>query len=321
MPQLPLAKYGFARAMEEISAGVDTANSLKPAASDLPSEEQPGYHGAIALYHSLAREYANSEISGQCLYRVGLIRYQRYFDLDGALRVLDSILTLPAARQLVPAILETVAEINVTQGNLDKASMRYANVLSSQIASPGQKTQAQFRMAEIQYFQCNFDTAAAFLQRITQTLSADESNDALLLLHFIKENQPDFAEALREYVRGELLSRQKKFSEAIAILTSTIQTFPDSPLVDDALIQRAELSITVKQYNDALLSYQKLLADHPKSILRDKAQFGLGGLYQTQLKDKAKAIQAYEEVLATYPNSLLVEEARIRIRMLRGDAL
>jgi tetratricopeptide (TPR) repeat protein len=255
------------------------------------------------------------------LYRVGLIRYRWYFDLDGALQVLDSVLTLPAARQLVPAILETVAEINVSQGRLDKASVRYASVLSSQFATPGQKTQAQFRLAEIQYFQCNFDSAAAFLQRITQTLSADESNDALLLLHFIKENQSGFAEALKEYARTELLSRQKKFSEAIAVLTSAIQTFPDSPLVDDALIQKAELSIAVKQYSGAVLSYQKLLADYPKSILRDKAQFGLGELYQMQLKDKEKAIQAYEEVLAAYPHSLLVEEARTRIRILRGDVL
>ena len=143
----------------------------------------------------------------------------------------------------------------------------------------------------------------------------------LLLLHFIKENQAGFAEALKEYAGAELLSRQKKSSEAIAVFTSTLQAFPDSPLVDDALIQKAELSIVVKQYNDALLSYQKLLTDYPKSILRDKAQFGLGELYQMQLKDKEKAIQAYEEVLAAYPNSLFVEEARTRIRTLRGDAL
>lgn len=321
MPQLPLAKYGYARAAEEISAASDTVSIVKPAANVFRPETQLGYHGAIALFLSLARENPNSEISAQCLYRVGLIRYQRYFDLDGALQVLDSVLMLPAARQLIPAILETIAEINVTQGKLDQALVRYASVLSSQIATAGQKTQAQFRMAEIQYFQCNFDSAAAFLQRITQTLSADESNDALLLLHFIKENQSGFAEALIEYAHAELLNRQKKFSEAIAVLTSIIQTFPDSPLVDDALIQKAELSIAVRQYNEALLSYQKLLADHPKSILRDKAQFGLGGLYQTQLKDKEKAIQAYEEVLAAYPHSLLVEESRTRIRMLRGDAL
>ncbi len=321
MPQMPIAKYGYARAIEEISGASDTVNISKPAANVLPSETQPGYHGAIALFLSLAREYPNSEISAQCLYRVGLIRYQRYFDLDGALQVLDSLLTLPAARQLVPAILETVAEINVSQGNLEKASVRYASVLQSQIAAPGQKTQAQFRTAEIQYFQCNFDSAVALLQRITQNLSADESNDALILLHFIKENQPGFPEALKDYARAELLRRQKKFSEAIAIFTSTIQIFRDSPLVDDALIQKAELSIAVGQYNDALLSYQKLLTDYPKSILRDKAQFGLGQLYQMQLKDKEKAIQAYEEVLAAYPNSLFVEEARARIRMLRGDAL
>ena len=321
MPQLPLAKYGYARAIEEISAGSDTATVSKPGANILPSETQSGFRGAIALFLTLAREYPSSEISAQCLYRVGLIRYQRYFDLDGALQVLDTVLTLPAARQLVPSILLTVAELNVTQGRLDKASIRYASVLSSPIASAGQKTQAEFRIAEIEYFQSNFDSAAASLQRITQTLSADESNDALLLLHFIKENQAGSPEALKEYARADLLGRQKKFSEAIAVLTSTIQSFPDSPLADDALIHKAELSIALRQYNDALFTYQKLLTDFPKSILRDRAQFGLGDLYQIQLKDKEKAIQAFEEVLATYPNSLLVEEARKRVRMLRGDAL
>jgi outer membrane protein assembly factor BamD (BamD/ComL family) len=71
----------------------------------------------------------------------------------------------------------------------------------------------------------------------------------------------------------------------------------------------------------ALSIYQKLILDHPESILRDEAQFGIGEIYQFTLNDKQKAIAAYQELLEKYPSSLYLDEVRKRIRQLRGDAL
>ena len=85
------------------------------------------------------------------------------------------------------------------------------------------------------------------------------------------------------------------------MLASIVQAFADAPLADNALIKKAELSVVVGQNNEALAAYQKLLSDYPKSILRDKAEFGIGEVYQFQLKEKEKAIRAYEELLALYP--------------------
>ncbi len=321
MLQIPNAKFGIARAVEELGRTADTVNGLSKTSGAFISESQPGYHGAMELYISLAKEYPRSEVSVQALYRAGLMQYQRYFDLDGAMEILDSLLMLPLAQRMYPAILETTGEINVAQGKLDKASRRYSGVLLSPFSLPEEKTHARYRLAEIQYFQSNFDSASSMLQEIALALSDDESNDALLLLHFIKENQAGYGGALKEYARAALLERQKKFSEAIPVLTSIVQGFADAPLVESALIRKAELSVVLGQNNDALASYQKLLSDYPKSIFRDKAQFGIGSIYQFQLKDKDKAIRAYEELLASYPNSLLIEQSRKRIRELRGDVL
>ncbi|MGA7160318.1 MAG: tetratricopeptide repeat protein [Bacteroidota bacterium] len=321
MPRLPEAKFGYARALEEMGATVDTLNALHSSSSGFLSESQPGYHGVMELYLSLSKEYPRSEISVQALYRAGLMQYKYYFDLNGAVQIFDSLLTLSFARQMEPAILETTGEINVVQGKLDKAAYRYSEILSSENALPEEKTRARFHLAEIQYFQCNFDSASKILDGIAQALADDESNDALLLLHFIRENRSGYVDALKEYSRASLLERQKKFSEAIPVLASIVQAFPDAPLADNALIKKAKLSTAIGQNSDALSSYQKLLNDYPKSILRDKAQFGIGDVYQFQLKEKEKAIQAYEELLAFYPNSLLVEQARKRIRELRGDVL
>ena len=321
MPQLSNAKFGYARAMEELGAAADTTNGVRSSADARVSESQAGNRGAMELYLSLSKEYPYSEISVQALYRAGLMQYKRYFDLDAALEILDSLLTLPSARQMAPVILGTTGEINVAEGKLEKAAHRYSSAMSSPFALPEEKTQAQFHLAEIQYFECRFDSASSILREIAQTLSDDESNDAILLLHFIKENQAGYADALKEYARAALLERQMKFSEAIPVLTSIVQAFADAPLVENALIKKAELSVVVGQNNEALAAYQKLLSDYPKSILRDKAQFGIGEVYQFQLKEKDKAIHAYEEFLASYPNSLLIEQARKRIRELRGDVL
>jgi tetratricopeptide (TPR) repeat protein len=321
MPQIPNAKFGIARGVEELGRTADTVNGLHTDSGARVSESQPGYHGAMELYLSLAKEYPRTEVSVQALYRAGLMQYQRYFDLDGAMEILDSLFMLPLAQRMYPAILEATGEINVAQGKLDKASRRYAGVLSSPFSLPEEKTHARYCLAEIQYFQGNFDSASSILQEIALALSDDESNDALLLLHFIKENQAGYGGALKEYSRAVLLERQKKISEAIPVLTSIVQGFADAPLVESALIKKAELSVVLGQNNDALASYQKLLSDYSKSIFRDKAQFGIGEIYQFQFKDKDKAIHAYEELLALYPNSLLIEQSRKRIRELRGDVL
>lgn len=321
MPQIPVAKFGYARSVEELSAPADTVSVSRLMSDLLPSETHPNYRGAEGLFLSLSTEYPFSEISLQSLYRVGLIRYKRFFDLNGSMRVLDSALELSRNRRMEPTVLETMGEIEVAQGKLDEASRRYAAMFSSPFAAPEEKTQAQFHLAEIQYFENNFDSASSMLQKISQTLSADETNDALLLLHFIKENQAGFTDALKEYVRAELLEREAKFSESIPILASIVQTYPDAPLADDALIKKAELSTAINLPGDALISYKKLLSDFPKSIFRDKAQFRIGELYQFSLKDKEKAIQAYEELLSSYPNSLFGEETRKRIRLLRGDSI
>ena len=321
MPQLPEAKFGYAQAIEKLSAAVDSSDTTRSASGLFPSETQAGYRGALGPFLALAQEYPNSEISVNALYQAALLYYRRFSDLNGAERIIDSVIALPTARLLKPKLLGTAAEINVAKGSLDKAVERYTGIISSPIAPAGEKTEAQYRIAEIHYFRGEFDTASSLLMQIAQTLSDDQTNDALLLLHFIKENQSGFADALRDYAHAELLQRENRLSEAIPLLTSIVENNTDAPLADDALMKKAELSIVIKQYSDALASYQKVIVEYPKSILRDKAEFGIADLYQNGLKDKEKAIHAYEDLLMSYPNSLLLEEARKRIRELRGDVL
>ena len=131
MIQIPTAKFGYARAIEEISAAADTADTSRSVSGLFRSETQLGYRGALGLFLALAQEYPNSEISANALYNAALIYYKQFSDLNGAERIIDSVIAIPAARPLTPLLLETAAEINVAKGTLDKAVERYTGIKES----------------------------------------------------------------------------------------------------------------------------------------------------------------------------------------------
>jgi tetratricopeptide (TPR) repeat protein len=321
MAFVPSARFGYARCVEELSGENDSSTTTTQTDSGTLRENRQGFSSAISLYEELANKYPHSAIAANALYRIGWIRYKRLFDLDGAQTMFDSVLTVAPAGPMRPAVLSTIGEINVAQGKLDDAAKNFVAMSSSPYATADQKTEAQFDLAEIQFFKANFDSAQALLKPLTENLKADESNDALLLQYFITKNTFQYRDALKEYANAELLARQFKVSEAAKQLSDLIDLYPVAPLAEDALLKKADYSIQLHQFGDALAAYHKLLDEYKTSIEKDKTQFKIGELYQFYMMDKQKAIEAYEVILEKYPYSLFTEEARKRIRHLRGDSI
>ncbi|MEW6060759.1 MAG: tetratricopeptide repeat protein [Bacteroidota bacterium] len=317
----PPARFGYARCIEELSARGDTSSSSQRSTTATLLETQPTFSGAIELYTQLAKEFPFSGIAANALYRIGMIRYKQLFDLDGAMQMFDSVLTVSPANPMIPVVLSTIGDINIAQGKLDEAGKRFASMSRSPYANAEQQTLAQFRLAELQFFKGNFDSAIILLKPLTENLKADETNDALLLQYLISEHQLQYLNVLKQYAHAELLARQLKVSEAVAEFAAIVDTYPEAPLADDAILKMAEYQIQLRRYNDALASYRKLLDHFALSTERDRTYFKIGELFQLYLNDKQNAMKAYEVILEKYPFSLFVEEARKRIRLLRGDAI
>ncbi|MCK9408812.1 MAG: tetratricopeptide repeat protein [Bacteroidetes bacterium] len=316
----PAAKYGYARCIEELSLrgqSVDVTNQSNTSSQ----ESRTTFSDAINLFADLAKEFPFTSIGGNALFRIGWIRYKQLFDLDGALQIFDSVLTVSPAGTMVPIVLSSIGEILIAQNKLSESAVKYRTMNTSSYSNQEQRTMAQFRLGEIQFFRNDFDSALVLLKPLTENLKADESNDALLLQYFITENCLQFTDALKQFSRAELLARQFKVSEALKEFQSMIDLYPAAPLADETLLKIAEYSIQLKRYADALAAYQKLLENYTESIEKDKTQFKIGELYQYYLVDTQKAIAAYEAVLEKYPFSLFVDEARKRIRQLRGDSI
>ncbi len=315
------AKFGYARCIEELSALGDTAFSSTIAASQSMLETRPSFSGAISLYEKIASDFPFSNLGANSLYRIGWIRYKQLFDLDGALAIFDSVSKITPAGPMIPSVLSTIGDINISRGKLEEAQKKFLAVNASPYANQDQKNTAQLRLAEIRFFNNNFDSTLLLLQPLTENLRADESNDALMLQYFITENKFQFVDALKLYAHAEFLARQFKTAEAIRQFSEIVDLYPVAPLADDALLRKAEYSIQLHRYDDALSAYQKLLENYKGSIERDKTQFKIGEVYQFFLNNKEKAIKAYEVILEQFPFSLFTEEARKKIRQLRGDSI
>ena len=324
---LPFARIGYARAIEEMSAEngtlaqltVDlTTTALSSTTGTRVSETQPTFRGAMALYEAIARDYPRTDIAMQALFRIGTIRFSRFFDLNGAAAAFDSVRRMPYNSVLLYDATMNLGEIRVAQNDLVRAYNEYDQLLW---IAPEYRERVLYRIAELEYFEAHFDSAAATLRPISTNMASDLTNDALQLLYFIQENRAAGQEALAEFSRADLLVRQRKYSEALARFELVTTRFATTPLLDDGMMRIGDLQLLLNRVDSALAVFRRVVNDMPTSTLRDRAQMRIGEVYENRLKDKKKAIEAYEAVLANYPASLFVEEARKRIRILRGDSI
>ncbi|MDL1892448.1 tetratricopeptide repeat protein, partial [Sphingobacteriales bacterium CHB3] len=208
------------------------------------------------------------------------------------------------------------------KGDTATAAIRFRSVMAAPNATPDQQDEATYRLAELEYFAGHFNEAIRNLDAISTNLKADYTNDALLLRSFLQENSQGAEIPLKEFARADYLARQKKYTDAISLFQNVIDKNPQALFVDDGMMRIATLQTKATRYADALATYQALVSQFKESsIALDKAQFSIAELYDYNLNNKVQAIAAYEKLLADHPQSLLNEKARRRIRELRGDSL
>jgi len=255
----------------------------------------------------------------EALYRIGIIKFEKLYDLDGALEAFNRIKKLSITSNTSHDASLRIGEVQVARNHLGEARKEYESV--RRVPIPVYQDQAIFKLAELCYYEAQFDSARALLSRFRANLTTDAANDALQLQYFIQENETASRNALAEYSIADLLVRQRKFSEALIRFQNIVKRYPTALLVDDAVFKIGEIYLQLGQPGEALSEFHFLVDSVETSILKDRSQFRIAEIYHSVLGNRAQAIEAYEKLLAQFPNSLYAEETRKRIRILRGDVL
>jgi tetratricopeptide (TPR) repeat protein len=306
---LPHARYGYARALEEIS---NEAGALEP-------ESQPAYRDAIQIYESISSEQGHSDLSVQSLFRIGVIKFDKLFDLDGALSAFNKIRDLPNARNILFDAEIEIGEVQTARNDLVKARVQFERVAKIPLAVYQDK--AVYRLAELNYFETQFDSSLSLLKQFNTKLNTDLTNDALQLQYFIQENKTSSLPGLIEFAKADLQMHQRKYPESLSRFLEITKQYPNALFIDDAMMKIGELYLKLNRPKEAIAAFNFIADSIQLSILKDKVQFRIGEIFENILHNTSQAISAYEKLLEKFPNSLYAEQARKRIRMLRGDNL
>lgn len=315
---LPQAEYHYARCMEALQEQQGVPAELDAQGSTASgSEAMPAYRGVISLYEDIVRKHTSHPMASESQYRIGYITYHWFGDTDGALRALQGIAGNRAAVFGKADADILIGDIHVARGDLEAAITQYdAVLLSPQLDEKG-RNGVRFRIAEVHFFQGRFDTALSELQPLTEDVGTDIANDALELSAMIHQYRSPGEVPLQRYAQALFLERQRKLSEADALLQQIIGEYASSEVVDLCYLSRAAVLERMGRYAAAAAVYAEFLAQRGESFLRDRGLFLQAELTEVQLNDAAGAMVLYQRLLDEYPNSPYVPQARDSIVRLR----
>ena len=241
---------------------------------------------------------------------------------DLAVSNLKSFSKQPLSQYQEARIKMLLADILVFDEKFNQALIYYSQI-QHEVKGNLLAQEARFKVAKTSYF--NFDFAWAQLQLDVLKKSATQliANDAMQLSLLIKDNsiEDSTQTALKQFARADLLTFQKKETEAISVLKNLLENHKGEKIEDEALLKLGELYETKGEYEKAAESYLALIQFYNEDILADDAHYRLAKLYETKLNQPQKAKEYYELLIFNFEDSIYFLEARKKYRMLRGDEI
>ncbi|GAB4286798.1 MAG: tetratricopeptide repeat protein [Marinilabiliales bacterium] len=106
---------------------------------------------------------------------------------------------------------------------------------------------------------------------------------------------------------------EKEHNQKIILLTQLINDYPESPYVDDALIEIGKAYEAVDASDMAIVYYEQLINEHPNSQLVKEAILKIGHIYFNK-SDYEFAKVNYKKVIEEFPNTSEFKVAMDRLK-------
>ncbi len=242
---------------------------------------------------------------------------------EEAIALLQEIIDMRGLSNRVKGSVQVeMADILLYTGEVWDATLLYAQV-DRMFRDDPLAHEAKFKNARLSYFIGEFDWAKAQLDILKAGTSRLIANDAMRLSLRIQDNigQDENPVPLKMFARAEQQVFMNRFNEAIAILDSITNRFPDHPINDDVLLAHAEIMYHKNNYTAADSLLARIVQMYPRGVLADEALFRRAELQQNYFQHNDKAMALYQEIMLNYPGSVHTITARARFRNLRGDVI
>ncbi len=317
MPVIPNAKLGYAKTLEKsiLLNSADSAESWKPIK---PPKNYPSskFNEAINSYKELLKYYSSPSIVAEVYFRIGSVYKDRLNNTDSSTAYfIRCIEQYPGSQFAFNSIFE-LGEQYMEAGKIKKASAEFNKLIKMQRAERNLKSKAQIKLSRINFWLGRFGEALEGLGEISKNLSDDNVNDALQLSMLITTMRKDSL-TLLDFARADMFAVRSDYKEALKIYLKLSDK--ENLLIWNsfARYKAAEIFIVDHKLAEAESALKSISKDEKPSLVKDKALFLLGKLYQFGLKEEKKAIGTYQKLLENFPNSLYLDKVRVFINSIQ----
>ncbi len=242
-------------------------------------------------------------------------------DLNGAIDLLYETLDLPNIYEKISANSKLLlGDLLIIEGNIWEASLLYSQV-DKAFKEDVLGAEAKYRNARISYFAGDFKWAQDQLDILKASTSKLIANDALKLSLTITDNLglDSLEQPMMWFALAELYTFQNKLDSSLLTLDQILAEYPTTPLADDIVMEKAQIAMKQKRFEDAAKLYGEVIEVYGTDILADEALFKLATLQENILNKPEQAKENYRKLMLDFPGSLFTVDARARFRALRGD--
>ncbi len=291
--------------------------------TDNPASQKSDF---ISLSEELKQSLNNSTYKRnryKTLMRLAYIEAFYISQPDAALSHLNQIINTPGYQPYEYANAKMLqGDIMLLKDEVWEASLLYSQVEKA-FKNDTLGFYAKFKNARLYYFLGEFDYASAQLEILRGATSKLIANDAMELFLVIQENVDEDSSyvPLEKFAKANMLAFCLKYDDALLVLDTILKSFPNHPILDDAIYKRAEIYMALKQYDKAASELKTIISAYYYDILADNALFMLGNIYEYYIPDKEQAMKYYLQLISDFPGSILINDARQHYRAIRGDNL
>jgi len=318
-PNSPLftnSQIGYARTLEaELDKKLVSAQEWKPIKA-VDTTGAYNYYPVLQTYENILHKVKSTEAVNEILFRIGTIKLNRFDDIDGAANDFAKIIKNSTLSKFYGSANLKLADISIRKGNLDEAKNHLINSFSSVKTPRKIKSEAKYKLALIQFWNSQFDRSLKTIADLTKDLSNNNANDAIELSLIINMGKRDSL-SLIKFAEADLLTWQKKFTEAAEIFSNLSEKENFFILNNISQFKYAEILITQNNYPVAIEILKQLSEKEKLNIFTDKSLFLLAQVYEHGIGDKNSALVIYENILEHYPDSLYLDKARENIKRLK----
>ena len=314
---IPNCKIGFARTLEAKldKEWITNHNNWKPI-SAIDTMGASKYYPIIEVYKSISG-LVNGELENEILYRIGKIYLNRFNNLKTAENYFQQIITNSSLSTFFGKANLEIAKIWIIKNNLDFAKINLQSVFASSQTDSKTKKEAKFLIAQIEFYQSNFDKCLSTLASINKDLSNDLSNDAIQLAMIINVGKRDSVNLVK-FANAKLFARQLSFIQAENEFKELSENKNLFFINNISRLKYAEVLIAQNKYPIAIEVLKELSETKELNIFADGSFYLLAQVYEFGVLDESSAVSTYEKFLELFPNSLLLKKVQKNLTQLKN---